>query len=89
MNIKSIKRILPKQFSLKKTGVSIIEKQIDTIPYLSAVSVDQEIKADFLSWYVMYAVSNKINFEWTINDISIYIGSDEFRAAMNKFYGII
>jgi len=89
MKTKSIKKILPKEFSLKKTGISIVEKQIDSIPYLSAINVEQEIKADFLSWYVMFAVSNKVNFEWTINGISIYIGSDEFRVAMNKAYGII
>lgn len=82
-------KALPEQFSPEKTGVIITVQSVAGIDYLAAAYAGQEIQTDFLSWFVAYCVSGKLNFEWVVNGQAIYIGSDEFTAAMNNKYGIV
>lgn len=79
---------LPEEFSPHKTGVIVTGQVVDGIHYLAAVHAGKDIEADFLSWFVAYCVSRKLNFEWKIKDRSTYIGSEDFTLAMNKRYGI-
>ena len=79
---------LPKEFSPQDTGVIVTTQNVNGIDYLAAVYAGKEIEADFLSWFVAYCVSRRINFEWTIRGQALYIGSDEFKFAMDQRYGI-
>lgn len=80
---------MPEQFAPEKTGVIVSIQTIDNHEYLSATYAGKEIETDFLSWFVGHCVSRKINFEWFVRDEAIYIGTSEFKAAMDKRYGIV
>jgi hypothetical protein len=80
---------IPEKFSPEKTGVIVSIQHVNGIEFLTTNYAGKEIQADFLSWFIMHCISRKINFQWSIDGEFIYIGSDEFRLAMDKAHGII
>lgn len=73
---------LPEEFSPNNTGNIVTMQNIGGIEYLALNYAGQELKPDFLSWFVTFAVGNQMNAEWVVNGQGHMVGSREFISAM-------
>lgn len=73
--------VIPERFSPSKTGVIIVEQQVQGMSYLKAVFAGNEMDIDMLSWFLSYSVAEQQNVEWTIKGQTYQIGQSEFIAA--------
>lgn len=73
---------LPEEFSPKNTGSIVTVQAIGNIEYLALGFAGEEVKADFLSWFVTFCVGQQLNAEWKVNGKSNMLGSPEFVSAM-------
>lgn len=76
--------IVPEQFSPEATGIILTKQNINGIEYLTAVNAGKEMEPDFISWFVTFCVSRKINFEWKVDGVPFFIGSEEFAYHMQQ-----
>lgn len=52
------------------------------VKYLRLVESDKPYSAEVLSWCIEFAKSKSLNFEWTVNGKSYWIGDAEFFKSM-------
>jgi predicted type IV restriction endonuclease len=57
---------------------------IGEISYLRLTEAGETLPSKVLTWVLEYAISNGLNFAWTVNDGHHWIGSPEFTDAFNK-----
>lgn len=57
-------------------------KNDNGIIFMELTEAGQTLRSDVLSWTIQYALSNNINFVWTINGGANWIGSAEFNQLM-------
>lgn len=79
---------IPEEFKPEKTGVIIDFYDIDNIKYFRlSQKEDSKLTVEILSWAMIYSNQRQYNFSWKYNDITYWIGSEEFSIAMMAKYG--
>jgi len=72
---------------LKPNAVNILpikSKTRNGIPYLAIIECGEKMDPDSLSWYILYAMSNRINFAWTVNGNTRWFGHPDFMNEMSS-----
>ena len=54
------------------------------IEYLDMSEAGEKLRAEVLSWFIMYAMEKGLNVRWQINGGANWFGSQEFLDAMKK-----
>lgn len=75
---------VPIEFKPSDIGSLITTQQINGIEYLALVECGETMRPEVVSWFMLHAVSNKINAEWKVNGKSFWIGMPDFSAAMEN-----
>lgn len=75
---------IPEWFKPNEINAIVDVRKIQNISYLNVVEAGEKLRPEVLSWLILYALNNKLNFQWTIDNGSNYIGSSEFLSLMNK-----
>lgn len=75
---------LPEWFKPNVINAIIDVRKINDIEFVNVVEAGERLRADVLSWLITYCLNNGLNFHWTINNGSNWIGSQDFIDAMNE-----
>ncbi len=73
---------LPEEFSPLNTGNIVTVQNISGIEYFSLTFAGEEVKTDFLSWFVSFVVGHQQNAEWLVNGKRHMMGTPDFIRAM-------
>lgn len=77
---------IPEWFKPNEINAIITKRTIekDNIEFYDLIEAGEKMKAEVLSWIIMYALNNSLNLRWVVDGGSHWIGSKEFIAAMNE-----
>ena len=75
---------MPEEFKPEKSGVIMQYRENNNNPYLVIHKAPNNISASFLSWSITYALNNKLNILWYIDEKSWWIGNEDFRVQMEE-----
>jgi len=75
---------IPEWFKPNEINAILDTRKIENIDYINVLEAGETLRADVLSWVIMYALNNGLNLRWTIKNGSNYIGSSEFLEVMNR-----
>ena len=64
------------------SNVIINYNTIDGIAYIKLVEAGQTLPSKVLSWMLKYAIAQRLNIAWTIDEELYWIGSPEFNLLM-------
>jgi hypothetical protein len=73
---------MPEEFRPEVSGVIMHMKKNDGNPYLILSKAPNNPTAQYLSWFINYAILRSMNILWYIDDKSWWIGNDEFSKQM-------
>lgn len=77
---------IPEELKPSKSKNIALRQNVDGIEYLSLVQAGERLDSKVLSWYLLYAMSNGINFAWEIDYETRWIGSPQFIKSMKNKY---
>jgi len=76
--------VMPDLMKPEISGVIVTWQKINDIKFLKMSKAPGEANADNLTWFIMYALKNKLNCAWDTNLKMYWIGTAEFTKAMNE-----
>lgn len=77
---------MPEHFKPSEINSIVTQQTIAGIAYLAAIETGTRPDPEFLSWFISYCVSNRVNAEWHVGDKKFFIGTTDFSKAMNEKY---
>lgn len=78
--------IMPDRFKPSEIGAIVTIDEIDGIPYHRVTECGVKLDSDFLSWFVLFAMENRLNAFWTVDGVPNWFGAPDFSMAMFKFH---
>lgn len=78
--------IMPDKFKPSEIGSIVTIAEIDGIPYHRVTECGVRPDPEFLSWFMLFILQNRLNGFWTVEGKPYWFGAPEFVAAMIKFH---
>lgn len=78
---------VPEEFKPSESGIILHRQDVNGISYLNASEAGNEISPVMLSWFVSYAIANRMNVHWVAAGKDFWMGDPEFNDAMFLRYG--
>lgn len=75
---------VPIEFKPSEVNAIISKQEINGIPYLVLQEAGEKMRAEVVSWFILYATNNRLNAEWEINGTKNGVGSPAFIQAIQN-----
>jgi len=64
-------------------------RELENMPFILIREAGERLDSRVLSWFIIHALKNSLNLEWTSDGGTYWIGSPEFLSAREKLLPII
>jgi hypothetical protein len=80
---------MPESFKPSRSGAIFTSRMVRGVPYIKLIEAGHKLDSEVLSWAIEYALSNELNFAWSVLENIFWVGDEEFNHMMNLDYPIL
>jgi hypothetical protein len=81
-----VEKLVPESLKPSESNIILVIEEVKKMRYLAAVEAGARLDSEYLSWLIIFAFNNNLNFCWQVDGRWFWNGSVDFVEEMAKKY---